>query len=352
MPPQPAWLVGSKRGAEEPLAVGAKQLKFGEKGGQPKDGRKGKGKGKNRQQTDEHPGTDWFGQDEWQAGNDSWGWGWQEGGEWGPGEGEAEEEPRAAGGSGGGRRPQQGRDRPHRGAQADLNSAIISMHKLTLRSAADLRKAKHILEDFWLVPLNSPAVKAGIEGGKHYGSQVREKGRGHGLGPPHLTVALYFLRALHDQVQATNLSEGTEGDTAWAEITLRNFLVEAYNEVYGKTVGTETFMEFKVAEAYTGNKKDEGLITEEPIGGQAKVIIAFNHNPLLQVALAPLKDKIPEQKMKDFGAYQTSTLRMALGLLLHKIGGKKSDATGPKTQLERTVEANMRKLQGRARPVA
>ena len=120
--------------------------------------------------------------------------------------------------------------------------------------------------------------------------------------------------------------------------------------MYGKVIATETFKDFKILEAYTGNndKKDEGLRAEEPIGGQAKVTIAFNHNPLLQTAMTPIREKIPEQKMKDFGAYQTSTLRMAIGHLLYKIGGKKSDATGPKTQLERTVESNMKRLQGRA----
>ena len=86
MPPKPAWLAGGKRGADEPLAAGAKSLKFGDKG-------KWKGKGKDRPNTDEHPGTEWYGQDNWQAGSDHWGWGGQEGGEWGAGEGEATEEP-------------------------------------------------------------------------------------------------------------------------------------------------------------------------------------------------------------------------------------------------------------------
>ena len=115
-------------------------------------------------------------------------------------------------------------------------------------------------------------------------------------------------------------------------------------------MGTDTFLDFKVEEAYTG-KKDEGLMMDEPLG-QVKVWMSFNSNPLLQVALTPLKDQIPKEKMKEFGAYQTAHLRMATGYLLHKFGGKKGDATGPKTQLERVVEDNMRKLRGRSRPFA
>ena len=88
MPPQTAWLVGSKRGAEETLAAGAKLLKFGEKGGQPKDGKKGKGKGKNHPASDEHPGAAWAGSEDWPAENEEWSWGWKEDDEWGTGEGD------------------------------------------------------------------------------------------------------------------------------------------------------------------------------------------------------------------------------------------------------------------------
>ena len=191
-----------------------------------------------------------------------------------------------------------------------------------------------------------------MSAGRRYAAGTRgRRPEEHGMGPPHLTVALRFMRALHDLAKEAHANEGIENDTAWAEIIIRNFLGEAYNEVYGKTVGTETFLDFKVEEAYTG-KKDEGLVTEEPIAGQAKVTMTFNHNPLLQVALTPLKENISKEKMKEFGSYQTAHLRMATGYLMHKFGGKKSDATGPQTQLERVVEGNMRKLQGRNRPYA
>ena len=54
-----------------------------------------------------------------------------------------------------------------------------------------------------------------------------------------------------------------------------------------------------------------------------------------------------KEKLKDFGAYQTVDLRLAIGYLMHKFGGKKGDAAGPKTQLERVVEADMKKMRGR-----
>ena len=69
---------------------------------------------------------------------------------------------------------------------------------------------KHIYADFWLIALNNPAVKAGIDGAKEYGALVREKGKGHGLGPPHVTVALRFLHALHGMAMKAHESEGGE----------------------------------------------------------------------------------------------------------------------------------------------
>ena len=159
------------------------------------------------------------------------------------------------------------------------------------------------------------------------------------------------MRALLSMTTEAHASEGVENDTGWAEVTLKEFLKEAYNEVYGRIVGTETLLDFKVEEAHTG-KKDEGLVREEPIAGQAKVTMAFNSNAQLQVALTPIKEKIDKEKLREFGAYQTANLRMAMGYLLYKFGGKQGDSMGPKTQLERVVEGNMRKLRGRNRPVA
>ena len=333
---------------QPPLAEGTKSLKAGEKGGK-KGGKKGKS-GKGRPQNDEQSGATWGGSAaEWQAESEWWNWPWTED-DWAKGEQAATAGAPATGAGGGGRRPPPGRDRP-RGAQTELDAATLSLHKLTLRNSVDIRRMKHILEDFWLIPLNNPAVKAGLDGGRQYGAMVREKGKGHGMGPPHVSVALCFMRALLSMATEAHASEGIENDTGWAEVTLKEFLKEAYNEVYGKIVGTETLLDFKVEEAYTG-KKDEGLVREEPIAGQAKVMMAFNSNPLLQVALTPLKENITKEKLKELGAYQTTSLRMATGYLLHKFGGKKGDATGPKTQLERVVEDNMRKLRGRSRPIA
>ena len=75
--------------------------------------------------------------------------------------------------------------------------------------------------------------------------------------------------------------------------------------------------------------------------------MTINATPQMQVALYPVKEKLDKEKLKDFGAYQTVDLRLAIGCLMHKFGGKKGDAAGPKTQLERVVEGNMKKLRGR-----
>ena len=350
----PAWLASSsgsgKRGAgdQQPaMAPGAKLLRAADKGGAPKGGKKCKGRGKHR--ADEHPGATWASSQEWYETNGEWDWeSWQgEHGEWGPSEEAAAEAAPAMSGGGGGRRPPGGRDR-QRGQQVEIESAITSMQKLTLRNSADIRRAKHQLEDFWLLPLSHPAAKAGLEGARQYGIKIREQGRGHGLGPPHLTTALYFMQALLEHVRAIHSSEGSEEETSWAELTIHNSLKEAYADVYGQTVATETFKDFRVKEAHT-EKKEEGLMSDEPISGMAKIEIAFNHNPLLHVALAPIKEKMSPQKLTELETYSTQDLRRATGYLLVKFGAKKGNASGPKTHLERAVEGNLRKIQSRTR---
>ena len=352
MPPQPKWLAGGKRVADasgEQLAAGAKSLKAAPKGGPPKGGgKKGKGGKGSKQSSDEHPGAWWApsgaAASEWSADAAGGAWTGSEEDWW---KGAAGSSPQIGAGGGGGRRPHQGRG-PPRGGASDMEDATLSLHKLTLRNSNEIRRMKHMLEEFWLVPLNAPPVKAGREGGKQYGMAVREKGKGHGMGPPHVTVAMHFLRALHDTAKELHANEGVENDTAWAEITIRDFIKDAYNQEYGLILCTETFLDFKIEEARS-ETQDEGLLLAEPIVGKAKVMIAFNANPQLAVAMAPHKDTIGAEKMKEFSLYQTAHLRMATGYLLQTIGGKKSDSAGPKTQLERVVEGNMRAMRGRGR---
>ena len=110
----------------------------------------------------------------------------------------------------------------------------------------------------------------------------------------------------------------------------------------------EAFKDFRISEAYN-EKKEEGLMSDGPIAGMAKIEIAFNPQPMLHVALAPIKEKIPVPKLKEFETYNTQDLRRATGYLLVKFGAKKSNASGPKTQLERAVEGNLKKLQSKTR---
>ena len=90
-------------------------------------------------------------------------------------------------------------------------------------------------------------------------------------------------------------------------------------------------------------------MSDEPIAGMVKIEIAFNHHPLLHVALAPIKEKMSQQKLKELETYSTQDLRRATGYLLVKFGAKKGTASGPKTHLERVVEGSLRKIQSRTR---
>ena len=347
MPPAPAWLA-VKRAGDEALAMGARQLKL------PKGKQKGKwGKGVSAPQGDEHPGAaDRGGGKGAENGDSGDTHGWQEGWDWSAtggwsAEGASSQPSGGDGGrraqpdAGGGRRPQ-GRA-PPRGSQHSLADCTVSLSKLSLRNSADIRKLKHMVEDFWQAPLAMRAVKAGMERGRHYGTEVRARGKGHGMGPPHIHVALYFLKELVQSAADTHEQEGIEEDSAWAEVTIKKWLELAYQPKYGQTLALETILDFNISEAHKG-RKDEGLQMDDSDAPQAKVTMSINPTPQMQVALAPHKQDISADQMKEFGVFQTGHLRMAIGVLMLKFGAKKSTSSGPKTQLERVVETNLRHL--------
>ena len=200
-----------------------------------------------------------------------------------------------------------------------------------------------MIEDFWQAPLAMRAVKAGMEGGRHYGAEVRARGKGHGMGPPHIHVALHFLKELLKTTAETHEQEGLEEDSAWAEVTIKKWLELAFQPKYGQSLALETILDFNISETHKG-KKDEGLLMDGSDAPQAKITMSINPTPQMQVALAKHKQDISKEQMKEFGGYQTGHFRMAIGVLMQKFGATKSTSSGPKTQLERVVETNLRHM--------
>ena len=132
-------------------------------------------------------------------------------------------------------------------------------------------------------------------------------------------------------------------------LILRDFLMTIYANTYGRDFGVEVISDFRVEETYTGNP-EEGLVKEHPTAGQAKITIAFNATPMLQVALEQYKDTMGKEKWAELATYSPGNLRMATSFIIQKFGGKRSSAAGPRTQLERTVEADLKALASWSRP--
>ena len=57
-------------------------------------------------------------------------------------------------------------------------------------------------------------ITAGVEAGKLYNDTVREKGKGHGLGPPFTHVALSMLEARRPKSRRTSRENGSRTNDA------------------------------------------------------------------------------------------------------------------------------------------
>eukprot|EP00959_Pyramimonas_sp_CCMP1952_P141423 2960016-Pyramimonas_sp.AAC.1 len=63
---------------------------------------------------------------------------------------------------------------------------IISLQRLGLSQDAQGRELAAAIYDFWLCPSSAKVVKSGKEAAADYLKAVKDKGKGHGLGSPHL----------------------------------------------------------------------------------------------------------------------------------------------------------------------
>ena len=77
-----------------------------------------------------------------------------------------------------------------------MNEVMVALAKLTLNNSQSLRSLAGCTLTTYLVPSDKAAVVSAQESSKTYDKAVREAGRGHLLGPPHLHVAGAFLEVV------------------------------------------------------------------------------------------------------------------------------------------------------------
>ncbi|CAK0905111.1 unnamed protein product, partial [Prorocentrum cordatum] len=187
----------------------------------------------------------------------------------------------------------------------ELRDQLRSLQRLTLQNSNEIRNFLHLTGEFWLTPLEPDWVQAPMETGKEYGRKVKQLGKGHGLGPPRGQVAA----SLVEEIVAVLDAEEQKLDV---------FLQCKIQEAYNKT-GDDVEMDIKQC--------------------KAKLIYTINTAPSFRAVL--YDQKLEQEQYDKISGFKGDMFKQALGHALAHLGAMKSRSGGPKTGLERAVEAQL-----------
>ena len=90
-----------------------------------------------------------------------------------------------------------------------MTDCVVALAKLTLQNGQALKALMAATWDCAIAPSSSPdptPIVAALQVGEQYSQTCKEKGRGHGQGPPHVHIAPAFIEALAAEA-ATNCPE-------------------------------------------------------------------------------------------------------------------------------------------------
>lgn len=212
-------------------------------------------------------------------------------------------------------------------AAPELQAAIVTVQKLSLKNASEMREMSNTVFEFWILPYLSSPVKKGLEAGSEYHVQVRAAGKGHGLGPPHCHIAVAFVEALHETLSA----DGEDGQFK----KVLGELLQMMSSEHGLQLTNEVFRVFRLKETY---KQEDTPDSDRKV----KVQYSLNLKPDIAttVMLATESDTRPTQ----VPTLEVGYLQSAFNYALVKQEGIKPVGPGPRTELERQVERQLRSL--------
>ncbi|CAK0873688.1 unnamed protein product [Prorocentrum cordatum] len=199
----------------------------------------------------------------------------------------------------------------------DLRGCIDGPQRLATRPAAEVREMNHVASDLFFVPVSNWAFRKSSAAGQNYGNQFSERGRGRKLGPT--AVAVSIDRAPGALTDFLELA-GDNGERSQAMVT------ETIN-------GCNVSGSHKARNKKNRNPgEDEQEFWEE---GPGNIPIGINGPPNFRAAL-PKGTK--EGAIAKLGQFASHNLRMAVGILVVYIGGKKSQSAAPMSKLERKAQ--------------
>ncbi|CAK0825249.1 unnamed protein product [Prorocentrum cordatum] len=196
------------------------------------------------------------------------------------------------------------------GGQVELRDQLRSLQRLTLQNSNEIRNFLHVTGEFWLTPLEPEWVQAPMETGREYGRKE--------------IVAV--LDTEEQQLDASLLH---------VRQLLKEFMSQL-DEPWGPIFITEVFLQCKIQEAYNKTGEDVEMDIKQC---KAKLIYTINTAPSFRAVL--YDQKLEQEQYDKIAGFKGDIFKQALGHALAHLGATKSRSGGPKTGLERAVEAQL-----------
>ncbi|CAK0856443.1 unnamed protein product [Prorocentrum cordatum] len=198
------------------------------------------------------------------------------------------------------------------------SQVITNQSSLALLSAAEIRDMSPMTSDFFLVPVSNLALRKSPAAGQSYGGQVREKGKGRKLGPPGKRAEIALMEGLDRAMGALNdflKLKGGDSERSQAMVA----------EATGKC---------EVSESYKArNRKNNNPNLDEEFWGEDSDMIQIGINGPPNFRAAP-PNSAREEALAKQGQFAGHDARMAMGMLIVYVGGKKSQSAAPRSVLQ------------------
>ena len=212
------------------------------------------------------------------------------------------------------------------GGDSALEARVSAVERLSLKHDNEMREANGVLYDFVLASLEAPVSEEMIAEGIHYQEAVRRK-KGHGLGSPHLHIAMRMVETLQDKAQSER-----------NKLILGKWLTMAGKS---RKLVNETFKCCRSKEAWVEDSKPKS---------ERKCKIYYAIHPLADFEIhAEAADAMDI----DFGGRNIEvtprSLRRAIRETLNEMGAVEAEGQAPKSETARAVERNHRRARGKKR---
>ena len=196
---------------------------------------------------------------------------------------------------------------------------MVSTIKCCLWTAQQVRMMQSGIWDFALAPPHFLPAVAAKEIGLEYDAQVKKKGKKHGLGPPHLHVAVGFLAEL----SKINLDNETLG------------LMACFLECMNREQIGDLIPHMRIKQAWAPREEER------------KWKITFMIRPLAENPIdnAELRKKVTDKeatRLPPTGETTIAAIRASIVAGLAAAGCETSQGAAPRTDMERKLETALK----------